>query len=929
MLGKEDKIIFYDSETYFHPSIKSTEQKYHTPTLRLLTYKYWNGDNFSKLKQIDTEEFKGDPWDEIRLLMKSGYVLASQNGIMFDFQPSLTNHNTTEPDWIVPFLVKGQIWDTMVVDKLISGMNPDKNIDTLIAPSKDAMERAEEEAEALEETEMDGSKLRGFSLKVLVWKYCQIKLDKTFQEWKYYIPNKLNQSIESFNMLQDSDLIGNTEEVLDNLISSQPTSYTNIANTLIFPDVFYRTFSKLVIDLIKLTPQDKIKNLREKVFIDHSFNVSCDDHLIEATNFEDIGKEYLFCLDYRIFLERILDYIKDKTLYFDLGITNKINLGRIQFRTADLLKAMDASTLDLNKYGKGGIVKKALKYSQDDVLYLPDIYKAQKIQIENLQKRGVSIEQAIDLTHKLGTTTYIGQKYGVPVNVKDVQKYTEEYSKALSSLEKILLSEFPKVSRSKAELIELYTKSVWQKGQEICGVRTQAEFKKALKIESHAVQSNFKNWVTKYSEAYKKTPKLGNYAHVKECLNKIGIPVSDTAYDTLKEFSMKHEAPIVETLLSYKEKNALLTKTLTKFTPSCYLRPDNTVPTTYHFTGPANWRSSSKNPNVQNLSRDLKSLFHTPPGMYNISYDLSAVELVKVVDQYKPKYALESFNFPDQHIYFAAMYNDLDPIELYDRYKNEDPEALLLRQSSKTVTYMNIYKSPCDPFTSFVTGVKKLQQIFKTELGIDLSEDKAARMILNCERVFDTWTQEKLLIESKIRDRYNQYKRERDPKRKDALRRIGYQGPLGHIARFFLDDIYSPDQNYVNARSIYSVLIAGFIAVGVKSSVQSINDFFFYNFGFDKARLPLTVHDSNTAYVVPEVYLPAKEGYVTRFLNSVYVNSHMKTLPLEIEGYTTAYDGSQVMDDGTLWLPEIDEKGKYKYKKEKYRITNNLAISKI
>lgn len=838
---------------------------------------------------------------------------------MFDLQPSLTNHHTDKPDWIVPYLVKGQIWDTMCVDKLISGMNPDKNIDTLAPQTTDALELAEEEAEALEETETDGSKLRGFSLKVLVWKYCQIKLDKTFQEWKYYVPDFLKRETE----LSVSDYLVNAIE--NGVDGFQP----EFKNKLTYPDFFYRTFSKLVIDLIKLTPEDKLKTLREKVFIDHSFNVTCDEHLIGVENFEDIGKEYLYCLDYRVFLERITQYLKDMSLYNSLETENKYALGRIQLRVEELIKGLDESPLDLNKYGKGGIVKSAIKYSQDDIMYLPDIYIAQKKQIESLQKRGIQIEKAIDLTHKLITTTFIGQKYGVPINVKDVQQYTSDYTKALGELEKILLDAFPKVSRSKTELIDLYTKAVWSRGSEICGIRTQAEFKKALKIEGHAVQKDFKVWVDRWAEHYKKAPKLGNYAHVKECLNNMGILVENTAYETLKDFSMRHEVPILDSLLSYKEKNALLTKTLTKFTPSCYLRPDNTVPTTYHFTGPSNWRSSSKNPNVQNLSRDLKSLFHTPPGMYNISYDLSAVELVKVVDQYKPKYALESFNFPDQHIYFAAMYNDLDPIELYDRYKNEDPEALLLRQSSKTVTYMNIYKSPCDPGNSFVTGVKKLQQIFKTELGIDLDDLKAARMILNCERVFDTWTAEKLLIESKIRNRYQQYKQERDPKRRDALRRIGYQGPLGHIARFYLDDVYFPEQKYVNARSIYSVLIAGFIAVGVKSSVKEINEFFFNEFGFDRARLPLTVHDSNTAYVVPEVFCPAREGYINRFLNSVYVNSEMKTLPLEIEGYSTTCDGQQVLEDGTLWLPEKDEKGKTKYKKEKYRITNDLIISKV
>lgn len=937
MLTKEDKIIFMDSETYFSPGIKSNETKYHTPILRLLTYKFWDGEKFSRIKQYDTQEDSCDPWEEIRDLMSKGYVLLAHNGIMFDFQPSLINHNTKQKDWILPYLIKGQIWDTMSVEKIISGMNPDKS-DELVE-NIDAIEKSEEEEAELEETEVDGTKLRGFSLKVLVWKYCKIKLDKKFQEYKYYVSIKEKQTYskeqktndsnyyDAANYISTKDYLSpeeiNSSNVIDNIKSEE--IYPQLTTSW-SPDLFYAKFSNLVISFINLLPSNKLTEFREFVFADYDQNVFLNEHLINKANFEDIGHDYLFCKNYKEFLEKLITFAE---------MHNSIsNLPLLKVEAIDLLEIFNQAMVDLNKYGKGGIVKEAIKYSLDDIEYLPDIYENQKRKIKALEDSRILVSQALELTHKLGATTYIGQKYGVAVNVADVKKYTEDYTQSLEKLAKCLQDEFPKVSKSNAELIDLYSDAVWIRGQEIGGIKTKADFKKALKLGSqsptaHAICKGFDLWKEKAKDQVTKIPKLGSYANVKEALNKMGIKVEDTRYETLKDYSIKNDAPIIDTLLQYKEKNALLTKTLTKFTYNCYLRPDNTVPTTYHFTGPANWRSSSKNPNVQNLSRDLKSLFHTPPGMYNISYDLSGIELVKLVDQYKPKSALESFNFPDQHIYFAAMYYDLDPYELYDRYKNEDPEAELLRQSSKTLTYMNIYKSPCDPKSNFVTGVKKTQQIFKTELGIDLEDKKGERLILNCERVFDTWTHKKLEIEKQIRDRWKQFVNEKDRSKKEKLRKLGYVGPLNHLAKFYLDEVYSPDQDYVNARSIYSVLIAGFIAVGVKSSVMDINEFFFNNFTLDKARLTLTVHDSNTAYVVPEVFESAKKGYVERFLKNVYINSKFQTLPIEIEGYCSTYDFKQILPDGSLYTPELNDKGKLKYKKEKYRITPDLLISQV
>lgn len=889
MLSPTDKVIFFDTETYYPIGTKKPDEKYTTPILRLLTYQYWDGEKYSKLKQYDTEVYLDDPWEEIRELMKKGFILAGQNIIMFDNQPSLTNHNTKEPDWIVPFLIKGQIWDTMVVDKLISGMNPDKSYDSL-SDSQNSIEQAEQEEEELEETEVDGTNLRGFSLKALVWKYCQIKLDKTFQEYKYYIPQR-----------QESHEVGSSEHIS--------------------PARFYTLFSDLIIKTINLIPEDLLTTFRETIFFDYDLEITDNACLLNKASFEDLGVTYLYCHDYKAILERLNSFLKTNLEIGGLAsLVSELNL---------ILEIYNKSIYNLNKYGKGGIVKDAIKYSQDDIKYLPDIYAAQKKQIELFKSKKIDIDKAIDLTHKLGATTYLGQKYGVAVNVADVQKYTKEFSQALSELEKQLLAEFPLVSETNTELVERYTKLVWERGKEIGGIRTNAEFKKALKKGGHAVCAGFNSWKAKYADKFKKQPKLGNYAHVKECLNKLNIPVQDTTFETLKEISVKQEVPIIDTLLKYKEKNALLTKTLTKFTHSCYLRSDDTVPTTYHFSGPANWRSSSKNPNVQNLSRDLKSLFHVPAGMYKISFDLSAVELVKVVDKYQPKLALESFKFPDQHIYFAALYNDLDPHNLYDRYMQEDPEAAMLRQTSKEVTYMNVFKSPCNPNSNYVTGVKKLQQITKTKFGLELSDIRAEKQILNCENIFDTWTQEKLNIEAKIRERYKQYKLERDPQKKDKLRKIGYRGPLGHIAKFYLDDVYDPDSDYVNARSIFSVDIAGFIAVGVKSSVKEINEFFYKDFGFDNARLTLTVHDNNDAYVKPEVFVPAREGYIDRFLRCVYVNSEFKQLPLEIEGYSVAHDFRQVMPDGSLIEVPINDEGKRKYKKEKYRINNSLVISQV
>jgi hypothetical protein len=283
------------------------------------------------------------------------------------------------------------------------------------------------------------------------------------------------------------------------------------------------------------------------------------------------------------------------------------------------------------------------------------------------------------------------------------------------------------------------------------------------------------------------------------------------------------------------------------------------------------------------------------------------------------------------------MYYDMDYDELLERYKNGDPVAKLIRQISKALTYFNVYKDPCPENYSFITGVKRLQLLFKTDFGEEIDDDRAKKLIINCEKVFDTWTKEKREIQNKVKNRYYQYIRAKNSEEREAVRKFGITGPLNHLARFYIDDIHK--DNYPNAKSIYSVKIAGAIAIGVKTAVQEIQRNFHERFGIERARLPLTVHDSNTVYVVPEVLVEAKAIYIEKFLKNVWVNGQFDFLPVELEGYVSDHEYNQHFDDGSIiHVPNVfkpskenPNKGTWErdFKKEKYRINPDLKIIKI
>lgn len=920
-LSEKDRLIFLDTETYFPAGTKQPQTRYKTPTLRLLTWKTWDGKELSETKQIDAWVNPEDPWKEIRELMEQGYRALAFNGIMFDFQPSLTNHNAPEgkEDWILPFLFKGQIWDSMVVEKLLSGMCPDKAVEDF--DKKDIIELNEEDIEELEETETDGMKMRGFSLKALCYKYLKIKMDKKYQDWKYYVPP--NTDID----IVDSGGQQKVKPVQISLFSS-----SNL-------DVAFQKFINSLNVLNQYIQKDTYLEIREldNVILDELKKKihSC----LNLNIHEDPGEAYKLLMS----LEKYILDNKINLITYSIAHVWDSLLANYDITIAELSATYKLGIRSVNRYKEdciNGIPIEAIKYAKEDVEYLPYIYFKQVETIQRYESKNIYVRQAIQLTHELGATTYIGQKYGVYININDLKRYTKEFSDELTEFERKLVKELPQVSISDADLTKTFTKlRVSKDTGGLCGVTSPTKAYEIIRDpkQHHSIKIAYQQWKAKNKDRYLKPPKLGSSYNVKEAFNRLGINIPDTKYETLKDYSLKGDYPIIDLLLDYKARYALLTKTLTKMTRDCYLRPDNTVATTYNFSGPANWRSSSRNINVQQLSRELKSLYHVPPGMVKIDMDLSAIELIKVIDYAKPKLALESLKAEDQHIFFAAMYYDMDYDKLLERYKNEDPVAELIRQCSKTLTYFNVYKDPCPEDGSFVTGAKKLQMLFKTDFAQEVSDDRAKKLILNCERVFDSWTREKREIQNKVKTRYYQYLHAKNPQERETIRKFGLTGPLNHLARFYIDDIHK--DNYPNAKSIYSVKIAGAIAVGVKTAVRDIQKSFHENFGTNRARLPLTVHDSNAAYVVPEVLKEAKQIYIEKFLKNVWVNGQFDFLPIEIEGYVSDHEYNQYFDDGSIVpVPEIfspnkdnPEKGAYKrkFKKEKYRINPDLSIIRM
>lgn len=564
---------------------------------------------------------------------------------------------------------------------------------------------------------------------------------------------------------------------------------------------------------------------------------------------------------------------------------------------------------DARNYLAKDLSKGILEYAADDVKYLPKIYRQQAQAVKAL-----GLEEVVKMNHKLLATSWIVQKYGIPISYNKLVDFRKEYQAKASDLQQKLLTLLPKVSYSDVQLIDMYFDLYWQKGKGLCGLTNKSKALEVVKKnQNHVVATSCWAWVNDKRDKILRSPNLNAPKQKLEAFHKAGYKIKDTTEATIKEYLSDNDCPILESYLTFTKYNTLLNKVLEKIDYGLYLRRDNTIKSTFTWVRALNGRSSASDMNVQQLPRELKALYSKPPGMVKIEYDYSAIELMKMLNDY-PQDDLTRLILNEEediHIYNAARFFGQDYQELLRRHKvDKDPEVKRMRNAAKTVIYFLQYKTPKRVEDRYVTGMAKLMEIFKTDLGWTLTEEESADMIVKGEAIIKKWTMEKLNIDSDISKLAN----ERTDLKSELLTPlrnniqdlnvaledgiIYFRGAKNMYYKFDLirDHIYTPEKEiyieetgeyktkreYINSRSLYSCRIAGPIAIRAKEAVMLIQEELALKFGPDKARLGLFVHDSMTCYCLPELAEEVERIMVTHMLKAMA--EEFSLLPVFIEG---------------------------------------------
>jgi len=579
---------------------------------------------------------------------------------------------------------------------------------------------------------------------------------------------------------------------------------------------------------------------------------------------------------------------------------------------------------DARTWLKKELSSKALEYALNDIKYLPKIYQNQ---INSVNK--LNIWDIVELNHQLLTTSYLIMKYGIPIDILKLKEHRKNYTNKAKELEQKLLQVLPKVSYTDCQLIEEYFKFFWQRGKGLGGLTNKSKAMQLVKRrENHSVTTHCWRWVTDNKDKIVHYVNLNSAQQKLEAFQRLGYQVKDTKEATIKEYLSNNECPILESYLTWQKCNSLLKKILEKIDYGMYLRKDNSIKSTFTWVRALNGRSSASDMNVQQLPRELKDIYGSPPGMVKVEYDYSAIELMKMLNDY-PVPELTRLVLDDQediHVFNAARFFNQDYQSLLKRYRNGDKEAKVMRNAAKTVIYFLQYKSPKRPEDRFVTGTAKLMEIFKADLGWDLPREQSEYLICTGEDIIKPWTSEKLLIDgdigrlakgqSNLQSELLSFLKMNPADMEMALENgiVFFKGAKGMFYKFDLlrDNIYTPEKEeynedtgewklkreYINSRSLYSCRLAGPIAIAAKSAVNNIQKCLIERFGAENARLGLFVHDSVTCYCKPEIAKEVEKILCENMLKEMYEVAEFSTLPVYIEGAIQGQEEKKVGYNG-------------------------------
>lgn len=323
--------------------------------------------------------------------------------------------------------------------------------------------------------------------------------------------------------------------------------------------------------------------------------------------------------------------------YFLWGKTDSTGVGRSYELWLEVLKTIPINNQNTKFDGKFILAKYkilinylfcTLSCSQ---LGWPGVFPGDKFALDSIAK---NLLKPIELSKEL-QTSFVGQ----PVE----QEFTEDQVAYAASDTLITHRLYPKI---KQRLINENLWPIWDEIESKCtSVLTKSEYKGIL-VDNESINTNYDVNLDKIyalevalNEEYNKIPEEirpifpkdvfnpKSYKQILDITDSLGIKLSGTGIDILKEVRVQHPHRILDLLIEHKEIYTRYIKTIKKWIEECINPVTGCIHPTYYINGA--WKTgrlSSSDPNTQNIPPELRNCFIARKNHKLITSDLSQFE---------------------------------------------------------------------------------------------------------------------------------------------------------------------------------------------------------------------------------------------------------------------------------------------------------------
>lgn len=158
---------------------------------------------------------------------------------------------------------------------------------------------------------------------------------------------------------------------------------------------------------------------------------------------------------------------------------------------------------------------------------------------------------------------------------------------------------------------------------------------------------------------------LRSPAQLKLAMSTAGLEVQDTKWETLRDLELRGVEGLPELIIHWKASDQFL-KMYREEWVAAHVAPDGRVHSTFWQLGTDTGRFSSKEPNLQQVTKWARRMFGAPPGWVIVSADYSQIEVRLAAAQAHDIVMLQALEHEDVHSAIAAQMFEC-PVEIVSK----------------------------------------------------------------------------------------------------------------------------------------------------------------------------------------------------------------------------------------------------------------------